>query len=89
MEWLPERVPRPANYQFTKFGQLDPRDPREGAKIMFQLLFLTQRPILRKIQGGLSDKEKLRECLLFDNGCTGWQSTPQNLLNIELPNSVP
>ena len=69
--------PTSTNHQFTKFSQLTARDPSEGAKHFLHLLFLTQRPILRKIQGGLSNKEKPCECILFDTVCIGWQSMPQ------------
>ena len=87
VQWLAEHVPTSAKYQFTDFGWLTPRDPSEGANIILQLLFLTRMPILKKIKE-LSNREKLRECLIFDFGCSGWQSTPQNLLNIDLPNLV-
>ena len=62
--------------------------PKKGAKIILKLLNLTWRPALRKNQGGPSNREKLRECFILDSGCTGWQNTPQNLLNINLPNLV-
>ena len=62
--------------------------PKKGAKIILKLLILTWRPALRKNQGGPSNREKLRECFILDSGCTGWQNTPQNLLNINLPNLV-
>ena len=64
------------------------RDPRAGAKIVFKLLIVTQRRVLKTNQGGLSNKEKLRKCLIFNYGYTGWQSTPQNQLSINLPNLV-
>ena len=63
-------------------------DPKKGAKIILKLLIVTWRPALRKNQGGPSNREKLRECFILDSGCTGWQNTPQNLLNINLPNLV-
>ena len=85
MHWLLEQARMSAKYQFTKFGRLTGRDFNDGAKIILRLLFLTRRSILeRKGQRGLSNREKLCECLLFDSGCTGWQSTP--LVNINLPN---
>ena len=47
------------------------RDPRAGEKIIFKLLFVNQRRVLRTNQGGLSNREKLRECLIFNYRCTG------------------
>ena len=44
--------------------------------------------VLSKNQKALSKRRKLRKRLKFDSGCTVWQSTPQNLLNINLTNSV-
>ena len=64
---LPENAPTSAKYHFTNFGRLTARDTSERVKTILQLLFLTQRPILRKIQGGLSNREKLCEYLLFDS----------------------
>ena len=45
-------------------------------------------PGLRKNQGGQSNREKLRECILYDCGCTVCHSTPQYLTNINLRNLV-
>ena len=64
---LPENAPTSAKYHLTNFGRLTARDTSERVKTILQLLFLTQRPILRKIQGGLSNREKLCEYLLFDS----------------------
>ena len=80
--------PKSVQYPFTKFGRMNATDPKKGAKIILKLLILTWRPALRKNQGGPSNREKLRECFILDSGCTGWQNTPQNLLNINLPNLV-
>ena len=43
----------------------------EEAKIILKLIFV--------IQNG-------KKNVKFDSGCTGWQSMPQNMLNINLPN---
>ena len=43
----------------------------EQAKIILKLIFV--------IQNG-------KKNVKFDSGCTGWQSMPQNMLNINLPN---
>ena len=48
VHWLAEYAPKSGKHRFTKFGRLNPRDPKEGAKIILKLLFLTQRPILRR-----------------------------------------
>ena len=77
---LAEHAPKSV-YRFTKLVRLIARDPKEGAKI---LLFLTRRPVLRRKQRPLWKEQKEWKCLIFDFGCTGWQSTPQNLLNINL-----
>ena len=75
-------------YQFTRFFWLTGRNFSEETKFILKLFSLTWRRVLRKTQWGLSNREKLRECLIFDSGCTGCQSTPQNQLNINLPNLV-
>ena len=86
--WEGEWTSKSVQYKFTKLGRMTATCPKEGAKIVSKLLILTRRPVLRKNQGGPSNREKLRECLIFDSGCTGWQSTPENLLNINLSNLV-
>ena len=88
MHWLAEHAPKSGKYRFTKFGQLTGRDPREEAKTISELLFLTRRPVLRKKQRALWKEEKKRKRFIFDFGSTGWQSTPQNLVNIDSPNLV-
>ena len=62
--------------------------PCGKANIIMALKFIIQKRVLRKIQGGLYNKEKLRGFLTFESGCTDWQTTPQNLSNIYLPNLV-
>ena len=71
-------------YRFTKLGQLTERDPKEGAKIILRLLFLTRRWVLIK----KPHREHWRKWLIFYFVCTGFQSTPQNLVNIDLPDLV-
>ena len=75
-------------YRSTKFGRLTGRDPKEGAKIILQLLFLARRRVLVKNKRALSHSEHWRKWFVFDSGCTGWQSRPPNLVNIDLPNLV-
>ena len=72
VHWLAEHAQNSVKYRFTKFGRLTGRDPSEGAKIILNLPFLTWRRVLRKKQGGLLNREKLRGCLIFDSGCAGW-----------------
>ena len=88
VHWLAEHAPKSVKYRFTKLAWLTPRDTKKGAKIIFRLPFLTWRWVLRKNQRRLLKREKLRECLIFDSRYTGWQSMPQNLFNINLPNLV-
>ena len=83
VHWLAEHAPKSLKYRFTKFGQLAGRSPSEGVKIVLNLQFLAWGRVLRKNQGGLLNKEKLHGCLIFDSGCTGWQSTPQSMVNID------
>ena len=85
---LVEHTPKFVQYQFTKLGRLTASDTKKRAKIILKLFILTRRLAFRRNEGGSSNREKLRECLIFDCGCTGSQSTPQNLLNINLPNLV-
>ena len=63
VHWLAEYAPKSVKYRFPKFGRLTGRDPREAAKIILKLLFVTQRRVLIKNQRGLSTREKMRECL--------------------------
>ena len=44
--------------------------------------------VLRKNQTELPHREHWQKWLLFDSGCTDWQSTPQNLLNIDFTDLV-
>ena len=48
----------------------DRKRPCGKANIVLKLTFVIQKRVLREIQGGLSNKEKLRGCLTFDSGCT-------------------
>ena len=75
-------------YRFIKFGRLTGSDPKDVAKIIFQLLFSTLRRVLIKNQRLLPNEEHWWKCLIFDSGCTGWKSMPQNLLKIKLPNLI-
>ena len=57
VHWLAEHTPKSVKYRFTIFGRLNVRDPREGAKIILKLLFLTQRRRLIQHQRALSNRE--------------------------------
>ena len=46
--------------------------PCGKANIIMALKFIIQKRVLRKIQGGLYNKEKLRGFLTFESGCTDW-----------------
>ena len=72
VHWLTQHTPKFVKYKFTTFGRLNVRDPREGAKIILKLLFLTRRRLLMKNQRALSNREKVQHWLLFDYGCIGW-----------------
>ena len=82
MQCLAKHAPNSTKNQFTKFGPRTARDPKEGDTLS------NSKANFKKKPRGLSNREKLRECLIFDSGCTGWQSDPQNQLNISLPNLV-
>ena len=80
--------PKSARCKFTRFTELTVRNPREGAKIIFKILCLSLRRVLLKNQRGIWNNENERKRLIFDSGCAAWQSTPQTLENIDLPNLV-
>ena len=86
VHWLAEHAPKFDQYRFIKFGRLTGRDPKEVAKLILQLLFPTRRRVLIKKQTALPHKEQWRKWLIFDSGCTGWQSMSRNLVNVDLPN---
>ena len=88
VHWLAEHAPNSAKYQFIKFGRMTVKYPKKGAKIILKLLFLSRRRVLKKKQRELSNRENWQKWLTFDSGCTGWDSTPQSLLSIDLPNLV-
>ena len=83
-----EHATKSVKNQFTKLGRMTLTDSNKKAKIILKLLILSRTTVLRRNQGGPSNKENLWEFHVFDSGCTDWQSTPQNLLNIKLPNLV-
>ena len=57
VHWLIEHAPISGKYGFTKFGRLTGTGPKEGAKIILQLLFLTRRRVLTKTQTALTHRE--------------------------------
>ena len=88
VHWLVGHAPESVKYKFTKFGRLSVTDHREGAKITLKSFFLSSRRVLIKNKRALSNTENWWKWLIFDSGCSNWQSTPQNLLNIDLANLV-
>ena len=85
---LEEHTTKSVQYQFTKLGRLIATDLKKTSKIILKQLVLIRRTVLRRNEGRPSNREKLRECLLFDSEYTGWQSTPQNLFNSNSPNLI-
>ena len=61
LHWLAEHAPKSAICQFTKVTGLTVRNPREGAKIIFKILFLSPRRDLIKNQRALSNTENGRK----------------------------
>ena len=61
VHWLAEYTPKSAICQFTKVAGLTVRNPREGAKIIFKILFLSPRRDLIKNQRALSNTENGRK----------------------------
>ena len=84
VHWLPEHAPKSAQYLFTKLDRLTETDPKEGAKIILKFFFLSQKKVIRKEQTTLWKEEKNSIPSIYHFGCTGWQSTPQNLFNNSL-----
>ena len=86
--WLVEHAPKSVKHQFNKLGWLTTTDPKKVGKLILKWLFLTRSPALTMKQRALWAEEKEQKCLIFDFGCTVWQSTPQNLFKINLRNLV-
>ena len=59
--WLAEHPHKFAKYQFTELVGLNVINPREGAKIILKLLFLSRRRFLIKNQRALSNTENGRK----------------------------
>ena len=70
--------------QLTKLGWLISGFITKGEKLKFKTPCLTWWQVLSKNQRAPSNREKLQQCFKFHSGCNFWQSTPQNLLNINL-----
>lgn len=68
MHWLAEQAPKYAKDYLTKLRRLTPSRIREGAKIIFRLVGLTQRQLLKTYQRAQSNREKLQKCVKFDSG---------------------
>ena len=78
VHWLAEHAPISATCQFTKLTGLTVGNAGEGAKNYYLTIIII---LLYKTENG-------RKWLIFDSVCTGSQSIPQNLVNIDLPNLV-
>ena len=65
VQWLVEHAPKSVQYKFTKLGRLTATHPKEGAKIILKLLFLTRRPVFRKKQRALWIEKKSENVLYF------------------------
>ena len=61
VHWLTEHAPKSVICQFIKVAGLTVRNPREGAKIIFKILFLSPRRDLIKNQRALSNTENGRK----------------------------
>ena len=87
---MAETAPKSVKYQFTKLARLTPRNSKKGAKLILTFFFLLSFFFFlwEKHKEHYGTKKKEPKCLIFDFGWTGWQSTPQHLLNINLPNLV-
>ena len=69
--WLAGHALKSVKYKFVKFDQPTASDPKEGAKIILRLLFLTRRRVLIKNQTVLPHREHWRILVIFDTGCIG------------------
>lgn len=85
---LAEHTQKSVQDKYTKHCCLNSKAIREGAKIILKLPFLTWRRLLRKSQRALSHREKTEKLSKFVSGCTVWQCTLHNILNINLPNCI-
>ena len=65
VQWLVGHAPKSVQYKFTKLGRLTATHPKEGAKIILKILFLTRRPVFRKKQRALWIEKKSENVLYF------------------------
>ena len=86
MHWFAEHAPKSLKYQIIKFGRLNATNFSEVAKIILKLHFFTRVRVLRKNKEDYQTKKNCDNVLYLILGATGWQNTPENLLNINLPN---
>ena len=77
MHWLAEHAPKSDKHRFTKFGQLTGRDPKEEAKTISELLFLTRRPVLRKNKELYGKKKKSENVLYLILGALVGRARPK------------
>ena len=88
VHWLADYTPKFAWDHLSNPRGLTETSIREVSKIVFIWLTQTRKQLLRRNQRALSNIEKLRKCVKFYSGYTGWQGTPQNVLRITEPNFV-
>ena len=88
MRCLAEHARKSAKHLFTKLCRVTSGIISEVAKINFKIVYLIRGQVLNKNQRALLNREKLQKCLKVGSGNTFWQSKPQNLLKINLPNFV-
>ena len=64
-------------YRFTKFNPVARRDHKEGAKIIYRLHLLTQRPVLRKNKEHYEKKKKSKHVLYLILGALVGRGRPK------------
>ena len=77
---MSEHVPKSAQYQLNKFGRLNPKNIRDGEKIILKLLFLSLQQVLIKNEGATQKKWANMSYFLF---CLHWlaEHTPKKNKN--------
>ena len=93
MHWLEENSPKSIKYRFIMFvlGLLQSTDckrPKTRCKNYFEATLSNLKASFKKEPRSTIEQKKLRLGFIFDSGCTGWQSTPLNQVNINLSNLV-
>ena len=87
VHWLAEHSPKSGKYRLTKLGRLTGRDPEER-DYSFEITLSNSKMNFNEKPNSTTPPRAVRKWLIFDSGCTGWQSMLQNLENIDLLNFV-